>query len=427
MIKDKRGRFSKKAISMGGNMMSTVQYFGNNKPVINSLQNDIALIQAFNETPEVYGVISYMVGAISKVKYKLYSGTKDDLGDRIKKHDILNLMNMPNKIQSWYEFIKHYYAYYYVNGNSYMNAFTPAGLSKPNQMFVFPSQYMQIVPVQMDDGEATYSGDFRLNAVDKYKFSYNNNTINVDSKNILHKRNLNLEFADGKFLFGMSPILSSKFPINSLLANYEAKIAIIQNKGAMGILSSENAEMPITKAQKEEVYTDYYNKFGLSSNQHQLLITSSPLKYQQMVMPIKDLQLNENNMADYRSVCRSLNFPSYILGDTAGSTYSNMKEAVSWLWEDNLIPQVDDFFSDFSNFITKFWGENLVVVPDYSNVSAIQKDLVVLNNVLKSQMERGVITPNEWRKKAGMDESTDPNMNKHYISKGFIPMGTNED
>lgn len=419
-FKDVNNRFIKQKSFSNPSFFNSTQFYGNGQAVFNSLQNDIALINAFKNTPEVYAVISYICNAVSKVKYRLYEGTIDDKGNQITKHEILDLLKAPNNSQSWFELIKQFFGYYYVTGNAYIDAFEPIGF-KPKKLFILPTQYMSIYPQSSSRGNPDFNKDFRTNEIIRYKMEYGTYSLNIEAKNILHKKILNLDFADGQYLFGKSPLLSANKPIQSLQSNYEAEIATIQNRGAMGILTSKQSDFPMVDSQKKDIQEEY-KKYGLSDDKYSIMITSAPVEYKKIGMDIKELQLNENKLASYRATCKVLNFPSQILGDPATSTYNNMKEAKFSLWEDTLMPQVDDFYADLTNFLARFWIDKFVLIPDYSNISAIQKDLKQLNDILKIQFDRGVVSQNDWLKELGKDTVNDKNMDKRYIMRNLIPL-----
>lgn len=409
------------------NMM--IRAIGSGQPVINTLQNDNALIKAFKETPEVYSIISYLATARSKVKFKMFKGSEDNKGDQINKHEIIDLLNNPNNQESYHELVKRRASYWYVLGNSYLNAFVPIGKSKPTKLYCMPGQGAQIKISnnKVNGSSGDFSEDFRVGDIAKYIFNVNNYELNIDSEFILHKRNTNLDVNNGSVFFGMSPLVSQEKPISSLLANYEAQIALTQKRGAMGIISSrgnisENA-IPMTPHNEKDVYKKFYEEFGLSSDQYQMLITHHPLEYTKIAMDIKELQINENNIASFRAICRALNFPSVILNDPDNSKFDNVRMMEKQLWENHLIPMIDDDFLDLTNWLKTWWKEDFIIVPDYSNVDALKQDLETMNKILGMQFDRGGLTPNELRKANGLPESDEGYMNKYYIKTMYTELG----
>jgi len=252
-----------------------------------NLQNNTALINAFNEIPEAYGPVAYMARALSKPKVRMYEGSINDLGKEITKHDILNLINRPNAMQSWHELVQQLFAYRFVTGNSYLNAFVPTGM-KPKRLFVLPSQYMAVQVSKMEADQNNFDEDFRFNEIVKYILKYGKQ-LNIDADKVLHSRAINLDFGNGQYIFGKSPFLSSKYPITALIAGYKAKIATYQNGGPAGIITSKT-DLPIPTKDKDSIDEKLARKYGLGLDQFLLMVTSLSCR------------LQENRLSDERAL-----------------------------------------------------------------------------------------------------------------------------
>jgi len=414
ILKDVNKRYTKETpkaiVKSYGNALGNINLnFGFD--YLNTLQSDEALIKAFTSTPEVYGVINYLITAKSKVPFIM----KNAKGEIITKHQILDLLKKPNDYQSWHEFLKQNFAYDYVVGNSFMNIYQCVGF-KPQSLFNLPTYLTQIITK-----DNVQTADFRTNKVTGYKYLSNGIDAKlIDANNILHRKRINLNFSNGQYLLGVSPLLCSKMPINSLISGYEAQMSILQSRGAMGVLSSKVADMPIRD--KKGLYQEYYNSFGLGADQNKVMITNEAVDYIQMGLPISELQINETNLSSFEAVGVALNFNISLLKNTGASTRDNILLFEKQLWSNCLVPELNDFYVDLTNSLKYFWKEDFTIEPDFSSVESLRKDSKLLAETHKIQLESGQKTPNQIIEENGGERSTLPEMDMYYIAGGLKPI-----
>lgn len=422
MFKDINKRYTKKSIVNKGSNLTPIRdlsvKFGFDYS--NTLQSDSALISAFSSTPDVYGVINYLANAKSKVKVKM----KNSKGEIITEHPILDLINKPNYYQSRSEFLKQGFAYEYVTGNSFINFMDIAGF-KPEEMFNLPPDKTQIVTEKK-----TNNTDFRINKIKGYHFISSPTTSSIIAKeNVMHINRINLDCSNGNYIRGMSPLLSAKMPINSLMHAYEAQMSIFSNRGAMGVLTPKFVEMPVNDNDKKQIISDYYASYGLGSEQSKIMISPVPVDYTQMGMPISELQINETNLANFEAVCVALNINATLLRNTGASTRDNVKMFETQLWANNLVPELNDFWNNMELSLKTFWKEDFTLCPDYSTIEALRKDDKTLAETRKINIASGIITPNEARIEAGLEASNLAEMDMYYLQTNLtsiVPKETTE-
>lgn len=415
MLKLFKNLFSKKVISLtrSNSLLSDIIPIGNNKVIWNTLQNDFALIDVFNSLSEVYAPISWQANQASKVQPKLIKKLANGKEKIIESHEILDLINFPNELMGFNELMRQLFASYFLFGNSYLHSFVPIG-KKPIKLFLLPTQYVSI-KVE-GDGNTT---DFRFENITKYILQYANG-LSFDKKDILHLKDINFNFSNYRYLYGMSSILSAQKPITSLQSAYSAKVSLYQN-GPKVVLTGTGTTSDYLAPTDDDVskVQDNFRKYGLLEDQYQYLITQFPFTVNKISPNIRELQINENNESDLRAICSTQGISSIIFNDNSSATFNNKKEAMKQAWEGKIKSTVDAIYNDFSNWIMQWWpNDGLVLKPDYSEIPELQNDINSLHNRLIQALDRGAITINEYREYMGFDIDNSNKMLNEYSRQG---------
>lgn len=418
IIKDKTNRKSTKDVRFirGGDVVN----YGNTtyNPIFRNFLENTALIDAYEQIPDLRTVINYYASQISKINYKVMrntsrSGVKEDFS-----HPLNKLLSSPNYLFSYRELIKYYVSYIKLTGNGYLNAFTPVGFSEPSALYVFPSQYMTI--------NTKNEKDFRTDNIVNYRLYCGQYDLNIPSEYILHKKEVNLSFDNEQVFLGQSPFLSSNKVLSSLEAIYESKVAIYQKRGALGILTfnPSGAVADFVAPRKEEIekLQENYAQYGLNRNQYQVIISQSPLRWERMTMDIQELQLTENQKADREMICNALGIPAIIFTNE-GTTFANKKEANIQLWEGELVPFAKDLYDDLTNYFRFLYKDDYIILsPDFSEIPELKEDEEKKHTRYMQDIEHGILTPAEVRRLKGYDDVNVAELDKFYISSSLNPI-----
>lgn len=369
-------------------------------------QNNYKLIELYSELVEVKAIIDYISLNRSKIKYELWLGTEENPIKKVEKHPIIDILNKPNQYDSLGELRKKLVVYKKLLGNSYLNALKPVGFSQPSKLFVLPTQNVKI--------NVTDVNDYRLSDVVNYQYTYKGNQITISKDDILHIKETNVNNIDNElFVYGQSPIISAKLPLTSLKAAYSAKTQLYQH-GARAILTSRADGMnQITPQDADKELNRLNNKYGLTEGQYQFMISHLPLDVIPISHSVSELQINENNLADYQALCKCYNIPSIILNDNSNSTYNNIREAKTQVWFGNFIPEEQDLSKDICQFLLELFGEtkDYFIKLDLSSIEDIKESTNEQSERIINQYNSGIISLNEAREKLGYDILQNDNFN----------------
>lgn len=124
----------------------------------------------------------------------------------------------------------------------------------------------------------------------------------------------------------------------------DSDLNLIMNYGAMGILSPENSPRTdgyLDDEQIKEIQADYRKKYGIRFGKWALLITRTPVKFQKIDLPIKELELNEKRKNSIAELLQYMNIPKELHAMFDSAKYANRNEAeldmygncvTSWAW-----------------------------------------------------------------------------------------------
>lgn len=111
---------------------------------------------------------------------------------------------------------------------------------------------------------------------------------------------------------------------------------LTRSMGALGLMSSK--AMPIPQADKDEFNKELKEKYGIREDQFQILLFDTPVDFQQMTLPIKDLQLDERIKDEIKILAGYFNVPYDLLPVSGQSTYANQEQAIRQFYANCISP-----------------------------------------------------------------------------------------
>jgi phage portal protein BeeE len=169
-----------------------------------------------------------------------------------------------------------------------------------------------------------------------------------------------------------SRIDSLKFPLSNLKAQYNKRNVLLENIGAIGILSAKSNDIgggiPMTPEEKAEIRNDWYRR-----SKDELIITEADVNWQPMSYPTKDLMLFEELNADKLALIDAFGLNSYIFSQDKGATFSNVKEGVRMAYTDTIIPETEQLYSSLTHQLGLDL-EGLTLTADFSHLPILQQD-----------------------------------------------------
>ena len=357
----------------------------------------------------VYLCVNYITNKASDIP--LYLCDRD--GERIDDVNIQRLLDKPNDLQSFREFVEQSLGFYLLTGNTFVYKQSPTGganQGKPLQIYNLPSQYMEII-----------AGKTISSPIDGYVM----NTISqaeFKPEEVMHIRTPNYDYNEGEWLYGQSPIRAGLSTINLSNSVNTAMTAQSQNLGAKGMLmwdSMGNNTSPLTADQLRGVEDTIERKISGDANRGRIALTNHVFKYQQLGLSSADLQLLEDHKVSRQDICAMYGLSSMLFNDDTNSTFNNVQEAKKSAYTDAILPNLENFLAKFNEEIIKVWNEDVMLKADYNAIEVLKKDRTTMIATLNNAW---YIPTSQKQKMVGVE--ADEVLDEYYLPMNLIPTGS---
>jgi len=349
----------------------------------------------FMTIPELRAVIDKRASMMASNEVRMY----DANGEEITEHWFLDLVKHPNPVQSWSDVV---YSLS-VNDALYSNAFgySPVRSFDIRNMFVpLPSNKVQILTSGKTLKQMDVDG-----LIDGYRFEYDNNAFeSLDLKDVIY-----LTTNDGMNLIRpTSRIDALKYPLSNIKAQYNKRNVLLENIGAIGILSAQNSDIggaiPMTPEEKRQIQRDWYNR-----SKDEVIITESQVNWQSMSYPTRDLMLFEELNADKIAIIDAYGMNVNLFSSEKGTTFTNVRDSVRMVYTDTIIPETQQMYDTIAHQIG-LDQQGISIVADFSHLPVLQDDEQMKASADKTKVDTysvmlrdGVISQQQYAMEFGIE------------------------
>lgn len=315
--------------------------------------------EAYIKNVIAHRAISLISHAAASIPLKLY-----DKGARsISNHPILNLLSKPNPTQNGKEFLESVYSYKMLSGNSYiLNVKNSKAV--PQELYNLRPDRISIIP-----------GENHIPQAYRYKVGKNFTDYLVDPLNgnsdILHLKS----FHPLSDWYGLSSIEPAAYSIDLHNQAGEWNQSLLQNgarpSGAIIVKGENGASRSLSDSQFQQLKSTIDDVFSGPSNAGRPLLLEGGLDWKEMSLSPKDMDFLESKHSSARDISLALGMPPQLLGIPGDNTYSNLKEARLALWEQTIVPMVDNVVEKINEWLVPMFDESLELKYDLENISAL--------------------------------------------------------
>jgi HK97 family phage portal protein len=334
--------------------------------------------------------IAMISTAAASVPFTLFNRNRST-STRLEHHPMIELLQKPNPMQNGKELMEMVYSYRQLSGNVYLLSIH--GDKVPTELYALRPDRVSIVS---DDTSTVPLG---------YRYQVGKEVLDfpVDPfsglSDILHIKT----FHPLSDFYGLSSIESAAYSIDQHNQAGEWNQALLQNgarpSGAI-IVGNNGGSRNLTDAQYQQLRTMIRDSFAGAKNAGSPLILEGGLEWKEMSLSPKDMDFIASKHSSARDIALALGMPPQLLGIPGDNTYANLQEARLALWEQTIIPMVQNVVEKMHNWLTARYQQNgLVLSYDVENISALAAK--------RDEMWRRVdscsfLTLNEKRKMVGL-------------------------
>jgi hypothetical protein len=337
---------------------------------LRSTQNTAGQVLAYQQCAPLAKVINHKAKASTNAKWYLLDEDQNESNSSYAGQ-IRSLMSKPNPLQTWNAFLSQARVYEQLFGEVVLFALKPIGFDAPEKtkaLWVIPNWMLDIKLT----GKMFMQTDVK-DIIEEYAISWAGVRTPLPRESVIHIRDINQNLVNPQL--GESRLRALENEVSNIMAAYQARNVMITRKGALGILSNNSKDVagsvPLLPDEKKEVQ-DEFQKYGLSSSQWQVIITSANLRWQSMTFPTKDLMLFEEIEDDVRQITDTYDYPFQLLGFKGESALGNgglYSEAKKALYQDAIIPEVEVYAEALNNYFdTEKYGFKIQAFFDHIDV-----------------------------------------------------------
>lgn len=316
-----KGLFSRQAKADPSYAIAT-QFFSPGQPVWSDKTYQAFTREGYRRNGTVYNCINKISGVASGIKWKLY--TDESMAREIKTHALLDLWKKPNPKHGTGSFIEQVFGFWHISGNSYIYANRINEKEAPVELWALRPDRTKVVVGQTD--------------IQGYVYGYGTSVVqDFDVTEILH---IKFPAYDNDF-YGLSPIEVASNLIDQQNEGNAWNTALMQNAGKPA--SVFFAKGYLTTEQRSQMKDELRRRYSGKKNAGMPLLLEGDMTWQQMSMSPYELDWLEARELNTRDIAAIFDIAPELVGDSAGKTFANQKEAKISLYTDNVLPKMDRF------------------------------------------------------------------------------------
>lgn len=325
------------------------------------------LEQGYEKNLDIYAIINKIIlGVVSGnwvVERVLTDGTVEEITDS----DLHALIDNPNKSKgyTWDDIDQQVALFLLATGNSYMIGESGVFSSKIQEVDILPPEHVTIQT----------NNDWFM-PEPKYQFSIGTERRTFEKDQVEHIKYFNPSYNSvQESLYGLSPIQVAAMAVRASNNRWEADAAILENRGAIGLLSDES-ERPNTPIETKEIQQGFDRDTTGPGMFGKVKVTNKAVKYIPMAMSSTDLQLLEKGVVNLRSLCNVFGVDSSLFNDPENKTFNNRAQATKDLYTQAVIPLANKIAHHHTRFLARnyFPEGNVRMRLDFEHIEALQKD-----------------------------------------------------
>jgi phage portal protein BeeE len=320
--------------------------------------------ELYRTTPELQIVVNRDAQMLSS---GIFKHRKQD-GTIIENSPYVKLLENPNSIQTRNEWLIEYQIQKNIYGNQFIYVNKSKLVDLPKTLNNLPAYGMKII-----DSGKYYKQLKKEDVIKSYELTYKGSIDNFEPNEIIHTKIVN----PNDSLLGLSPLHGLTMPISNLRGAYGFRNRIILKNGALGILSSASKDqsggVPLSSTERERIEKQYLSDYGTGDNQNTIMMTGSPLTWQPMTNPTKDLLLFEEVDADFKRIIDAYGHNENIYSTSQASKYDNLAGAWKMVYQDRIFAEAETLCFNLSKYF-KLIEKGEYIELDYSHLPVLKDD-----------------------------------------------------
>ncbi len=389
----------KAAAALSQNRLNLASALTPGAPVYSDMTVRKASREGYKMSVSIYRGVRTIIQAASAIPWIAL----DDDGTMLPDHDFTKLMARPNTEFSGQDMIEMLIGHLCLAGN---------GLWQPLMVNGRAREFWPVMPDLVQPIPSEVSGKW----LDGYQITLTGGGQKVvPPETFIHF----MQTDPGNPYWGIGPLMAAARTVDTDNEAQDTQKVSMQNRGIpSGILSPTEGELTEEEylEQKKRFEADYTGK----SKRRGTWFFNKGMKWEQMGLSPVEMDYIASRLSNKRDIAAALGISPIFLGDLEQSSYNNMAEARKALYQDAVIPMLDDIKATLQMKVGDSFG--IQVGYDLSNVAALREDFG--KKVISAQTLWNMSVPFDQinsNLELGFEEF--PGWNRSYIPFGLMPAG----
>lgn len=317
--------------------------------------------EAYTRNVVAHAAMSMIAQGGASVPLKLRSRDGHDVAPQ---HPLRALLLKPSVMESGRSFVEKVLHYRMLSGNVFIQAVSPMG-EAPRELHVLRPDRVSVV-----------AGRGGVPSAYRYQVGEQITDFPVDAftgaSRILHIKN----FHPNDDWYGLSPVEAAAYSIDQHNQSSAWNQALLQNgarpSGALVVRAADgNGAGHLSEDQYYRIKTQVDEQFSGAAHAGRPLLLEGGLEWKEMSLSPKDMDFLEARHAAAREIALAFGVPPQLLGITGDNTYANLAEARLALWEQTIVPMVEQVVQALNGWLCPMFDNQLEIVADTEAISAL--------------------------------------------------------
>lgn len=321
----------------------------------------------------------------------------DELGDAIPNHPFMELMDQPNRRDTFHSFLQSYLLSDVVDGNTFLVKVRPNSQKGIHSLWWVPPWTVTVIPSRSRDADAP---------IEKFRVMVGGATQEYDPSEVIHIKDGIDPFNPTRGLSKLKAGLRSASTIDRAEAYTQA---LMRNCGAIPIMLSPSSEGEQIEPSNIPILREQFVEDQAGFGSGRPLFFPQGLRAEKLSVSPEEMALDKIRDFSLAALCALIGTPAMAVGlPDPGKTYSNLAQAEYMAWRNGLIPRQDRFAEAIDIQCPELVDRTRErVVWDRSRVAVLQLPKLERLDGLTKAAGGPILTPDEARKFLDMNELPD--------------------
>jgi len=335
-----------------------------------SSHNYAPYTEAYGDKAWVYACVNVIAETTSTADFVL----KNQQGQIIQDHPVLDLLYRPNKFMSGRSLRQWIIASLELTGNAYILKDNLNSRGEPRELFPLLSQLVEIIP-----------GKNSQEPIAGYKYRAGARTAYYKASDIIHFKYFN----PFDFFYGLAPLAAARKSVENLDKAETYNRAFFDNCGTLsGVLYTEGK---LDEASRKRLLNAWNSKYRSAAKAHQVALLEGGLKWQNTALSQKDMDFISSMQLSRETILAIFHVPPALVGVFEHSPQFTTKEQQRIFWQTCIHPKQTLMLETLTEFLLPHFDKTCTMYfdKDISNISALKEDELQRAQAAKIYFEMG--------------------------------------